>query len=93
VVAAAWGIEADQAEASRAAAELGFDHIDVTPAIDAASLAIPVGSRVTWPGPTPGCISPPPFAGTLSWEDTAAAYRAAPGAIMEPIARGVVNSR
>ena len=92
VVAAAWGIYADEAAASKDAAGLGFDHIDVSPAADASTLALPVGSRVTWPGPTPGCISPPPFAEGGSWDETVAAYRAAPGAIMEPIARGVVNS-
>jgi sugar phosphate isomerase/epimerase len=92
VVAAAWGIYADQAVASQEAAKLGFDHIDVTPDIDPATLALPVGYLVTYPDPIPGCISPPPFVGDKTWDETVAAYRAVPGALMEPLARGVVNS-
>ena len=92
IVAATFGIEADQVVASRKALELGFEHIDVTPSVDEAELALPIGYRVTYPDPVAGAISPPPFTGEKSWDETVAAYHAVPGSLCEPLARGVVNS-
>ena len=92
VVAATFGVFADQVVASQDAAALGFEHIDVTQSVGPAKLALPVGWVITYPDPSPGCISPPPFVGEKTWDETVAAYRATPGALMEPHARGVVNS-
>lgn len=76
--------------ASRAAA-LGFEHIDV-PWGTHEPLALPVGDRLSFPSPRPGCSCPAPPDGPSMWDRTVAAFRRCPGARMEPWAGSVCGS-
>ncbi|MGH9207076.1 MAG: sugar phosphate isomerase/epimerase family protein, partial [Acidimicrobiales bacterium] len=78
-------------EAARRAADLGFAHIDV-PAGWSGSLALPVGDRTAHPSPRAGCSCPAPPEGDGNWERAVRAYRANPGARMEPWPGSVVNT-
>jgi sugar phosphate isomerase/epimerase len=74
--------------ASERARDLGFDHIDTAIDVDPATLALPIGCPIS-PRPVPQ------FSMSLcrrTWEHTVAAFRDAPGALLEPAARSVVNS-
>jgi sugar phosphate isomerase/epimerase len=74
--------------ASERARELGFEFVDTGIDVDPATLALPVGCAIA-PRPVPE------FSMSLArrtWEHTVEAFRAAPGALLEPAARSVVNS-
>jgi Xylose isomerase-like TIM barrel len=74
--------------AARLAAEDGFVHIDAMYDV-ADSLAIPIGDRISLK-PRAGCSSGP--APKWTWERTVEAYRAAPGARLEPYRDSCVGS-
>jgi len=77
-------------EAARLARDQGFAHLDAledTPD----SLALPIGDRFAMK-PTRGCSSGPAAAGTRSWDDTVADFRAVPGARVEPWHGSVTSS-
>jgi sugar phosphate isomerase/epimerase len=81
-----------EARAALAVAD-GFEHIDVLVDVDPSSLPLPVGCPTSFPKPRPGwCATPAPRPGPGVWERTAAWFRAAPGALLEPWAGAVVNS-
>jgi len=72
------------AAAARRAAELGFDHLDVTTDVpDDEALAVPVGDRFTMGSPRPGYSSGAPPEGPGNWERAVKAFRRAPGANVE----------
>jgi sugar phosphate isomerase/epimerase len=72
------------ADAARRAAELGFDHLDVTSEVrDDEPLAVPVGDRFTMASPRPGYSSGAPPEGPGNWERAVKAFRRAPGANIE----------
>ena len=78
----------DPVRASERARELGFEHIDANIEVDPATLALPVGCPFT-PRPVPR------FSSALvrnSWERTVEVFRDAPGCLLEPAARSLVNS-
>ncbi len=78
----------DPVRASERARDLGFAHIDATIDVDPATLAIPMGCPFS-PQPVPR------FSSALvrsSWERTVELFRAAPGCLLEPAARSLVNS-
>ncbi|MCZ7525408.1 MAG: sugar phosphate isomerase/epimerase [Acidimicrobiia bacterium] len=76
------------------ALELGFDHLDVVGGEpgDPGDLVLPVGDRIAFPDPRPGCSHPAPPAGEGAWDRAVAAYRRAPGARMEPWPGSVCGS-
>lgn len=81
--------------AERAAA-LGFEHIDV-PAEVTQSLALPIGDRIAPAKPTPGCSTPAPPEPAADgfdalWDRAVAAYRRAPGMLLEPWGGSICNS-
>lgn len=80
--------------ASERAKALGFDHIDVTADVDLATLALPVGIVITAPEPLAGHTMCPAFYdGPGQWDACVAAFRAAPGCLLEPVGGDrVVNS-
>jgi len=85
-------------ERARQAAADGFAHIDVLVDVllegEAASLALPVGCPTAFPKPRPGwCSTPAPADAPGRWDKTVAMFGAAPGALLEPWAGAVVNSR
>jgi len=72
-------------EAALAAADLGFDHIDVPAQVGAdAVLALPVGDRITGWQPQGGCTCMAPISRTTSWDDAVALLRSQPGIRVEP---------
>lgn len=78
----------DPVRASERARDLGFAHIDPTIDIDPSTLALPVGCPFT---PRPVAR----FSSALvrsTWERTVEQFRAAPGCLLEPAARSLVNS-
>ncbi|HEX6310345.1 MAG TPA: TIM barrel protein [Acidimicrobiia bacterium] len=80
-------------ERARLAAADGFAHIDVLVDDASAGLALPVGCPTAYPKPRPGWCSTPAFRdGPGMWERTVEAFRAAPGALLEPWAGSVVSS-
>src|SRR5260221_9881232 len=82
--------------ASRAAA-LGFDHIDVSATVTD-YLVLPVGDRISATSPREGCSTPaptrPPHDGDADrlWTRAVAAYRRAPGMLLEPWGGSICNS-
>jgi sugar phosphate isomerase/epimerase len=90
VVAIAFAPDPAPRAAARAAA-LGFDHIDVTADVDG-GLALPVGDRIAFPSPRPGCSTPAPPDGPGMWDRAVAAFRRAPGARLEPWGGSVCGS-
>lgn len=75
------------------ARDLGFEHIDVMVDVDPASIVLPVGCPTAFPKPVPGwCATPAPRDGDGMWDRTVRAFRAAPGALLEPWAGSVVHS-
>jgi sugar phosphate isomerase/epimerase len=94
VVDIVYGAEPDVARRSQLAAADGFAHIDVLTTVDATTLALPVGCPTAFPRPAPGwCATPAPAAADGMWERCVRWFRAAPGALLEPWAGAVVNSR
>jgi sugar phosphate isomerase/epimerase len=80
-------------ERARLAAADGFAHIDVLVEEVAPDLALPVGCPTAFPKPVPGWCSTPAYRdGPDMWDRTVAAFRAAPGALLEPWKGAVVNS-
>ena len=89
-----YGTDGDAAARSRLAAADGFAHIDVLVDVDPDTLALPVGCPTAFPKPRPGwCATPAPVATDGMWERCVRWFRAAPGALLEPWAGAVVNSR
>lgn len=86
-----WPVPVEE-RARRAAAD-GFAHIDVLVDDAADDLALPVGCPTAFPKPVPGWCSTPAYRdGPDMWDRTVAAFRAAPGALLEPWKGAVVNS-
>jgi sugar phosphate isomerase/epimerase len=80
-------------ERAALAVEDGFEHIDVLVDVDPATLPLPVGCPTAFPRPRPGwCSTPAPRDEPGAWERTAAWFRAATGALLEPWAGAVVHS-
>lgn len=77
--------------AAERAAVLGFDHIDVLADVDG-PLVLPVGDRIAFPSPRPGCSTPAPPDGPGMWERAVAAFRRCPGARLEPWGGSVCGS-
>src|SRR3712207_982984 len=78
-------------EAAERAAAVGYDHIDVAWDWDG-ELALPVGDRVSFPGPRPNCSHPAPPDGDGVWDKLVEVYRRTPNVKMEPWGGAVVNS-
>lgn len=78
-------------EAAARAKELGFEHIDV-PADWEGELALPVGDRMSFPGPQPYTSVPAPPKGDGMWDRAVAAYRRTPGVRVEPWPYSVLDS-
>lgn len=94
VVEVVYGTGGDAVEHARLAAADGFAHIDAMIDVDPATLALPVGCPTAFPKPRQGwCATPAPVAGDGMWERCVRWFRAAPGALLEPWAGAVVNSR
>ena len=79
-------VAADKARA------LGFDHLDVIDGGSDLDLVLPVGDRIAFPGPRAGCTSPAPPKAEGAWETAVAAYRASPGARIEPWPGSILDS-
>jgi sugar phosphate isomerase/epimerase len=83
--------------AAQRAAALGFDHIDVLATVTD-DLALPVGDRIAPTSPQAGCSTPaptrPPDDGDADrlWDRAVAAYRRAPGMLLEPWGGSICNS-
>jgi sugar phosphate isomerase/epimerase len=83
--------------AAQRAAALGFDHIDVLATVTD-DLALPVGDRIAPSSPRAGCSTPaptrPPDDGEADrmWDRAVAAYRRAPGMLLEPWGGSICNS-
>ena len=83
--------------AARRAAALGFDHIDVLATVTD-ELALPTGDRIAPTSPQEGCSTPapirPPDDGDADrlWDRAVAAYRRAPGMLLEPWGGSICNS-
>lgn len=93
IVDVALAREPDVGRRAARAAELGFDHVDVSVEVDPARLALPVGCPTAFPKPRPGwCATPAPRDAPKMWERTVAWFRAAPGALLEPWAGATVHS-
>jgi sugar phosphate isomerase/epimerase len=84
----------DIAERARAAQADGFAHIDPLLGTDPASLVLPIGCPTAFPKPVDTwCTTPAPRADIEgSWDRAVRWWRAAPRALLEPHASGVVNS-
>jgi sugar phosphate isomerase/epimerase len=81
------------ADAARRAADLGFDHLDVTSEVrDDEPLAVPVGDRFTMASPRPGYSSGAPPEGPGNWERALKAFRRAPGANIEAWPGSIIDS-
>jgi sugar phosphate isomerase/epimerase len=80
-------------DAARRGRELGFEHIDV-PATweNDAELALPIGDRMAFPSPRPGCSVPAPPDEPGMWDRAVAAYRRVPGVRVEPWGGSIVSS-
>lgn len=83
--------------AAERAAALGFDHIDV-PVTVTDDLVLPIGDRIAPASPTKGCSTPAPprptdeNAAAALWDRAVAAYRRAPGMLLEPWGGSICNS-
>jgi len=82
--------------AAQRAAALGFDHIDV-PVTVTDELALPIGDRISPASPRTGCSTPAPTrpddpaAADALWDRAVAAYRRAPGMLLEPWGGSICN--
>ena len=83
--------------AAERAAALGFDHIDV-PVTVTDELALPIGDRIAPASPKARCSTPAPTRPPdekdfdALWDRAAAAYRRAPGMLLEPWGGSICNS-
>jgi sugar phosphate isomerase/epimerase len=83
--------------AAQRAAALGFDHIDVLATVTD-DLALAVGDRIAPTKPQPGCSTPAPARpqddadADRLWDRAVAAYRRAPGMLLEPWGGSICNS-
>src|SRR3954451_23708261 len=83
--------------AAERAAALGFDHIDVTATVTD-DLVLPVGDRIAPATPKSGCSTPAPprpgdeAAAAALWDRAVAAYRRAPGMLLEPWGGSICNT-
>src|SRR3954463_2757519 len=83
--------------AAERAAALGFDHIDV-PVTVTDDLVLPIGDRIAPASPRAGCSTPAPTRplddkeADALWDRAAAAYRRAPGMLLEPWGGSICNS-
>ena len=82
VVSIAYG-DLPPGRAAEIARRQSFEHLDVVGRPPAEKLALPIGDCFSY-RIRPGCTSGPQPEGVESWEDLVAAYRAAPGARLEP---------
>jgi hypothetical protein len=83
----------DATARAAAAANDGFAHVDPMLDVDSAALALPIGCPIAFPKPVDTwCATPVPPAGDGMWERAVRWWRAAPRALLEPWARGVVGS-
>jgi sugar phosphate isomerase/epimerase len=87
----AFGQAPEFADAARRARELGFEHIDVRHPFDG-ELVLPIYDRIAFPEPQPGCSSPAPFKAPGAWDAAVAAFRATPGARVEPWIGSILDS-
>jgi D-psicose/D-tagatose/L-ribulose 3-epimerase len=88
-----WSV-GEPVERAKRAKQLGFEHIDVGTDVDPESLVLPVGCPTSFPKPQPGwCTTPAPRDEPGMWERTVRWFRRSPGALLEPWAGAVVNSR
>jgi sugar phosphate isomerase/epimerase len=81
-------------DAALRAAELGFDHLDISSELDDRDgpLAVPIGDRFTTPSPRPGYSTGAPPEGPGNWERAVRAFRAAPGAKIEAWLGSIIDS-
>jgi hypothetical protein len=91
-------------EAAAVACRLGFAHIDVSvpstvgphgpdaEPTEPARLALPVGDRMAFPSPVPGCSVPAPPDSPGMWERAVRAYRRTPGLRVEPWPGSIIDS-
>jgi sugar phosphate isomerase/epimerase len=86
VVHVVYGAADPSAIATKAKAD-GFEHLVAR--WDTPETVLPISGRYAMP-PRPGCYAGP--LGTWSWDETVAAFRAAPGALLEPHPFGCVDS-
>lgn len=95
VVDIVYAAEGDVYARARAAAADGYAHIDPALGTDEARLALPIGCPTSFPKPAPTWCTTPAPAATLdnAWDRAVRWWRAAPGALLEPWAGAVVNSR
>lgn len=83
--------------AAQRAAALGFDHIDVLSTVTD-DLALPIGDRISPASPHSGCSTPAPplpdddVEARAMWDRAVAAYRRAPGMLLEPWGGSICNS-
>jgi sugar phosphate isomerase/epimerase len=94
VVDIAYAAAGDIVERARAAKADGFAHIDAMLGTDPTTLALPIGCPTAFPKPVDTwCTTPAPAASTDgSWDRAVRWWTAAPRALLEPHANGVVNS-
>jgi Xylose isomerase-like TIM barrel len=83
IVFIAFGAGTPIPEAAARARDLGFDHIDI-PVGFSGDLPLPVGDRVAFPWPQPGCSCPALPPGPDARERMLRAFRAVPTALLEP---------
>ncbi|HMD46983.1 MAG TPA: sugar phosphate isomerase/epimerase [Acidimicrobiales bacterium] len=91
IVSVAFGHETSQAEAARRAADLGFDHIDVSldRPLPRGPLALPVVDRLTSTART-GCTCRAPR--DCTWDEAVAMLRRAPGIRVEPTPASILSN-
>jgi sugar phosphate isomerase/epimerase len=95
VVDVVYARRAGSGERSCAARDDGFAHIDPLLGTDPDALVLPIGCPTAFPKPVATwCSTPAPSADLDgAWERAVRWWRAAPGALLEPWAGAVVNSR
>lgn len=77
---------------ARAARDDGFEFVDLP--LGSVQGILPVGCPMSAPDPSAGwCVTPAFRPGEGQWEKTVAAFRAAPGCLMEAWAGGLVQTR
>jgi hypothetical protein len=90
-----FGLTTSTSDAARRAADLGWEHLDITIVpgsdVDEAALAVPVGDRYTGTIPVAGCTVRTPRRGE-SWDDALAFLRSVPGVRCEPSPYSILNN-
>ncbi|MGQ0824979.1 MAG: sugar phosphate isomerase/epimerase family protein [Actinomycetota bacterium] len=93
VVDIVYATRGDASARAETAARDGFDHIDPLLGTKADTLALPIGCPTAFPKPVDAwCATPAPRAGEGMWDRAVRWWQAAPRALLEPWAGGVVNS-